>query len=75
MQPIKESPPQDGLQRLWQRIVMAISSIASLNMIEYRMEKQFMCLLMLEAIEAIVKVKRKNDCCFVYDCEAVSAYF
>ena len=38
---------------------MAVSSIAFLNMIESRMAKPFMCLLMSEAIEAIVKVKRK----------------
>lgn len=32
------------------------------------MAKPFMCLLMSEAIEAIVKVKRKNDCNFFKDC-------
>jgi len=47
---------------------MAVSSIAFLNMIESRMAKPFMCLLMSEAIEAIVKVKRKNDCNFFKDC-------
>lgn len=40
---------------------MAVSSIAFLNMIESRMAKPFMCLLMSEAIEAIVKVKRKMN--------------
>ena len=47
---------------------MAVSSIAFLNMIESRMAKPFMCLLISEAIEAIVKVKRKNDCNFFKDC-------
>ena len=48
---------------------MAVSSIAFLDMIECRMAKPFMCLLMSEAIEAIVKVKRKkNDCNFFKDC-------
>ena len=47
---------------------MAVNSIAFLNMIECRMAKPFMCLLMSEAIEAIVKVKRKNDCNFFKDC-------
>ncbi len=37
-------------------------------MIEYRMVKLSMYLLMLGAIEAIVKVKRKNDCNFFKDC-------
>jgi len=40
---------------------MAVNSIVFLNMIESRMAKPFMCLLMSEAIEAIVKVKRKNE--------------
>ena len=39
---------------------MAVNSIAFLNMIESRMARLFMCLLMSEAIEAIVKVKRKK---------------
>ena len=47
---------------------MAVNSIAFLNMIESRMARPFMCLLMSEAIEAIVKVKRKNDCNFFKDC-------
>ena len=47
---------------------MAVSSIVFPNMIESRMAKPFMCLLMSEAIEAIVKGKRKNDCCFFMDC-------
>ena len=47
---------------------MAVNSIAFLNMIESRMARPFMCLLMSEAIEAIVKVKRKNDCNFYKDC-------
>ena len=47
---------------------MAVSSIAFLNMIESRMARPFMCMLMSEAIEAIVKVKRKNDCNFFKDC-------
>ena len=37
-------------------------------MIESRMAKPFMCQLMSEAIEAIVKVKRKNDSNFFKDC-------
>ena len=48
---------------------MAVSSIASLSMIGYRMAKPFMCLPMSGAIEAIVKVKRKDDCNFFMDCE------
>lgn len=40
---------------------MAVSSIASLNMIGYRMVKPSMCLLMLGAIGAIVRERRKND--------------
>ena len=30
------------------------------------MEKPFMCLLMSEVIEAIVKGRRKNDCSFLF---------
>lgn len=44
---------------------MAVSSIAFLNMIVSRMAKPFMCLLMSEVIEAIVKGRRKNDCSFL----------
>ena len=39
-----------------------------LNMIVSKMAKPFMCLVMSEAIEAIVKGKRKNDCNFFKDC-------
>ena len=47
---------------------MVVNSIAFLNMIESRMEKPFAYPLMSEAIEVIVKAKRKNDCSFFKDC-------
>lgn len=37
-------------------------------MIVSRMAKPFMCLLMSETIEVIVKGKEKNDCNFFKDC-------
>ena len=48
--------------------VAAKWSFSSLNMIVSKMAKPFMCLVMSEAIEAIVKGKRKNDCNFFKDC-------
>ena len=54
------SPQKDGLQKLWQKIAKAVSSIAFLPMIEYRTARSSTYLLISEAIVAIVKAKRSD---------------
>ena len=81
---IQESPQKDGLQRLWQKIAKAVSSIAFLPMIEYRTARSSTYLIILEAIVAIVKAKRndfrmchgdENRCgIYIYELEPAGTY-